>query len=133
MDRLKGKRALITGGTTGIGLAIARHFLLEGASVMVTGLNEDTLARARQELGSEVSVVKADAGSLEDRQHLRALVEARFGQLDVAVLNAGIGVFRPLHLWDEEASIALSMSTSKDRSSCCKRCSPSWRTPLRWC
>src|SRR3954471_24909029 len=47
MERLKGKRALITGGTTGIGLEMARQFVAEGARVAVTGLNEDTLAQAR--------------------------------------------------------------------------------------
>jgi NAD(P)-dependent dehydrogenase (short-subunit alcohol dehydrogenase family) len=103
MDRLKGKRALITGGTTGIGLATARQFLLEGARVMVTGLNEETLAQARKELGREVSVVQVDAGKPKDQQRLRALVESSFGQLDVAVLNAGIGVFKPLEQWDEES------------------------------
>lgn len=103
MDRLKGKRALVTGGTTGIGLAIARQFLLEGARVMVTGWNEDTLARAREELGREVPVVRIDAGNAGDQQQLRARVEEAFGQLDVAVLNAGIGVFKPLEAWDEES------------------------------
>ena len=63
MDRLKGKRAVITGGTTGIGLATARQFMQEGARVMVTGLNEVTLASARASLGSEAAVVQLDAGS----------------------------------------------------------------------
>jgi NAD(P)-dependent dehydrogenase (short-subunit alcohol dehydrogenase family) len=103
MDRLKGKRALITGGTTGIGLATARQFLREGARVMVTGWNEDTLARARQELGREVPVVRVDAGNAGDQHLLRSRVEEAFGQLDVAVLNAGIGVFKPLREWDEQA------------------------------
>lgn len=103
MDRLEGKRALVTGGTTGIGLAIARQFLLEGARVMVTGWNEDTLARARQDLGREVPVVRIDAGNAGDQQQLRSRVEEAFGQLDVAVLNAGIGVFKPLEAWDEES------------------------------
>ncbi|AEG91530.1 SDR family oxidoreductase [Ramlibacter tataouinensis] len=103
MDRLKGKRALITGGTTGIGLATARQFLLEGARVMVTGWNENTLDRARQELGREVPVVRIDAGKAGDQQLLRLRVEDTFGRLDVAVLNAGIGVFKPLEEWDEQS------------------------------
>ena len=53
MDRLKGKRALITGGTTGIGLETARQFLDEGARVAVTGTNPATLDAARKELGSD--------------------------------------------------------------------------------
>jgi NAD(P)-dependent dehydrogenase (short-subunit alcohol dehydrogenase family) len=103
MDRLRGKRALITGGTTGIGLATAQQFLMEGARVMVTGWNEDNMDRARQELGREVAVLRIDAGSATQQQLLRSRVEAAFGQLDVAVLNAGIGVFKPLHEWDEES------------------------------
>ncbi|MCD6078056.1 MAG: dehydrogenase with different specificity (related to short-chain alcohol dehydrogenase)-like, partial [Ramlibacter sp.] len=103
MDRLKGKRALITGGTTGIGLATARQFLQEGAQVMVTGWNEDTLAHARQELGREVAVVRSDAGNANGQQLLRSRVEDAFGRLDVAVINAGIGVFRPLDGWDEQS------------------------------
>jgi NAD(P)-dependent dehydrogenase (short-subunit alcohol dehydrogenase family) len=103
MERLKGKRALITGGTTGIGLATAQQFLLEGARVMVTGLNEDTIAQARKALGREVSVVQVDAGTPKEQQRLVTLVEEAFGHLDVAVLNAGIGVFKPLEQWDEES------------------------------
>lgn len=55
MDRLKDKRTMITGGTTGIGLAIARQFLQEGARVIVTGLHDDTLVSA---LGRRVATLK---------------------------------------------------------------------------
>jgi len=61
MDRLKGKRALITGGTTGIGLETAKQFVAEGARVAVTGRNADTLAAARRELGDDVFVLQSDA------------------------------------------------------------------------
>jgi len=103
MNRLKGKRALITGGTTGIGFETARQFLLEGARVIVTGLNEDTLSQARKEFGSEVVVAKVDAGSVHAQRQLAGLVQETFGQLDVAVLNAGIGVFKPLDQWELES------------------------------
>lgn len=103
MERLKGKRALITGGTTGIGVATAQQFLLEGARVMVTGLNEETIEQARKQLGREVAVVQVDAGKPKEQQRLSTLVKEAFGQLDVAVLNAGIGVFKPLDQWDEES------------------------------
>lgn len=103
MERLEGKRALITGGTTGIGLNVARKFIQEGARVLVTGMQEDTLAAARQDLQGEALVFKLDAGDAVAQPRLAALVEEHFGQLDVAVLNAGIGVFRPLEQWDEEA------------------------------
>src|SRR3990167_8868386 len=54
MSRLQGKRTLITGGTSGIGLETAKQFLAEGARVIVTGVNPDSIAKAQAELGSEV-------------------------------------------------------------------------------
>lgn len=101
MKRLEGKRALITGGTTGIGLATAKRFLQEGAAVTVTGWNEDTLAKARTELGPQVQVLRVDAGDAAAQQQLAAAVADAGGQIDVAVVNAGIGVFKPLQDWDE--------------------------------
>lgn len=103
MKRLQGKRALITGGTTGIGFETARQFMREGARVIVTGLQDETLARARQQLGTEALVVQSDAGDVQAQRRLADLVGEHFGRLDVAVLNAGIGVFKPLEQWDEEA------------------------------
>jgi NAD(P)-dependent dehydrogenase (short-subunit alcohol dehydrogenase family) len=103
MERLTGKRALITGGTSGIGLEVARQFIQEGARVLVTGLRDETLAAARQDLRGEALIAKVDAGDANAQPQLAALVREHFGQLDVAVLNAGIGVFRPLEQWSEEA------------------------------
>ncbi len=103
MGRLKGKRALVTGGTTGIGLEIARQFASEGAHVVVTGLNETTLTQARKMLGIEVEVIESDAGDVSAQMTLAHRLKEKFGQLDVAVLNAGVGVFKPLEQWDETA------------------------------
>lgn len=103
MERLKGKRALVTGGTSGIGLEVARKFIQEGARVLVTGRQEETLAGARRELQGEALVARLDAGDAAAQPRLAALVGEHFGHLDVAVLNAGIGVFRPLEQWDEQA------------------------------
>jgi len=111
MNRLDGKRALITGGTTGIGLAAARRFLAEGARLVVTGFNDDTLAQARKELGSEVAVLKIDAGDVQAQKKLAQHVADTLGQLDVAFINAGIGVFKPLEQWDE-ASYERSMAVN---------------------
>ena len=61
MNRLKDKRALITGGTSGIGLETARQFLKEGARVAITGKNPATLEAARKELGSDVLIIPSDA------------------------------------------------------------------------
>src|SRR6187402_826805 len=102
MARLEGKRTLITGGTSGIGLETAKQFLAEGARVIVTGNNPDSLAQARAELGPEVLVLRADSASVAEQQKLAAEVKAHFGQLDVAFLNAGISVWVPMEDWTEE-------------------------------
>jgi NAD(P)-dependent dehydrogenase (short-subunit alcohol dehydrogenase family) len=68
MGRLNGKRALVTGGTTGIGLETARRFVEEGARVALTGTNPKTLEAARSQLGDGVVVLSSDAGNaLEQR------------------------------------------------------------------
>jgi len=99
MNRLKGKRALITGGTSGIGLETARHFRSEGARVIVTG--NGNLETARQELGKDVLAVSSDAGDLSAQVELAKTVRKELGALDILVLNAGIVEMRPLEKWDE--------------------------------
>ncbi len=70
MSRLQGKRTLITGGTSGIGLETAKQFLAEGARVIVTGVNPDSIAKARAELGPEVPVLRADSASVAAQREL---------------------------------------------------------------
>jgi NAD(P)-dependent dehydrogenase (short-subunit alcohol dehydrogenase family) len=82
MNRLNGKRALITGGTTGIGLETARQFAKEGARVMVTGTNPQALDAARWELSADVQVVASDAADLAAQRALAQTVGRAFGQLD---------------------------------------------------
>lgn len=101
LNRLQGKRALITGGTSGIGLETARQFLVEGARVAITGRNPATLDSARKELGNEVIVISSDAGSVSDQKRLADAVGQSFGSLDVLFLNAGSAELRPLEQWDE--------------------------------
>ncbi|WP_454730837.1 MULTISPECIES: SDR family oxidoreductase [Cupriavidus] len=101
MSRLQGKRTLITGGTSGIGLETARQFLAEGARVIVTGVNPESIARARAELGSEVLVLRADSASVTAQQALAQAVKDHYGQLDVAFLNAGVAVWMPVGDWTE--------------------------------
>jgi NAD(P)-dependent dehydrogenase (short-subunit alcohol dehydrogenase family) len=101
MDRLKGKRALITGGTTGIGLETARQFVKEGARVAITGTNPKTLDAARQELTSDVLVIASDASDVSAQKPLAQKVREVFGSLDILFVNAGIVDMRPIEQWDE--------------------------------
>ena len=112
MTRLKGKRALITGGTSGIGLETARQFLAEGARVAITGANAATLETARRELGDKVLAIQADAGDVKGQKLVADAIRESFGGLDVAFLNAGAGDFRPLEQWDEagfDRSLAVNL------------------------
>jgi NAD(P)-dependent dehydrogenase (short-subunit alcohol dehydrogenase family) len=101
MNRLPGKRALITGGTSGIGLETAKQFLAEGARVAVTGSNPKTLDAARAELGKGVVVIQADAGDAAGQKKVAAEVGKAFGGLDILFVNAGVGDFRPVEAWDD--------------------------------
>jgi len=101
MDRLKGKRALITGGTSGIGLETAREFLNEGARVAITGKNPAALEAAGKELGSEVLVIAADASDVAAQKQTAETVRRGFAELDILFRNAGITELRPVEQWDE--------------------------------
>src|SRR6516162_7201949 len=101
MNRLPGKRALITGGTTGIGLETAREFLREGARVMITGNNPANLETARSELGPDVFAVASDAADAAAQKELADKVRQAFGGLDVLFLNAGMVDMRPMEQMDE--------------------------------
>ncbi|QNM96801.1 SDR family oxidoreductase [Chitinimonas koreensis] len=101
MKRLEGKRTLITGGTSGIGLETARQFLAEGARVAVTGSNPATLEQARQVLGPDALVLRVDAGDVAGQRQLAHTLGEAFGQLDAVFVNAGMADFRPLEQFDE--------------------------------
>ena len=103
MDRLKGKRALITGGTTGIGLETARQFLSEGARIAITGKNPATLEAARKELGNGVLIIPSDSGDAAAQKELAETLRQEFGGLDILFVNAGIVELKPIEQWDEAA------------------------------
>ncbi len=103
MDRLKGKRALITGGTSGIGLETARRFLNEGARVAITGKNPATLEAARKELGNDVLIIPSDAGEAGAQKEVAETLRQEFGGLDILFINAGIAELKPVEQVDEAA------------------------------
>src|ERR1700676_5161211 len=91
---MKNQTVLITGGTTGIGLATAKLLSAEGAKIIVTGRNPETLAAVQRELPG-VIVIKSDSGSLRGAQALGGEVKKHFDHLDGVFLNAGIATITP--------------------------------------
>ncbi|WP_248796099.1 SDR family oxidoreductase [Pseudomonas sp. MWU13-2105] len=100
--RLKNKAVLITGGTSGIGLATARLFIAEGARVAVTGRDVAVFERVRAELGETALVLQGDVRSLKDMRAIAAEVKERFGALDVVFANAGRAFPSPLNDIDDD-------------------------------
>jgi len=90
MARLKNKIALVTGGSSGIGLATARRFVEEGAFVYITGRRQAELDKAVMSIGDNVKAIRADSANNSDLDRVYAQIEAEKGKLDVLVANAGI-------------------------------------------
>ena len=101
--RLAGKAAVITGGTTGIGLEAARRYIAEGARVLITGRDQARVDAAVRDLGDGALGVRADVQSLADLDTLAAEAKARLGRVDILFANAGLGVFGPIEQMTEEA------------------------------
>jgi NAD(P)-dependent dehydrogenase (short-subunit alcohol dehydrogenase family) len=100
--RLSGKNALITGGSTGIGLATAKRFVDEGAYVFITGRREPELNAAVKEIGENVTGVQGDVANLGDLDRLFAQIKREKGKLDIVFANAGITPMTPLGNITEE-------------------------------
>jgi NAD(P)-dependent dehydrogenase (short-subunit alcohol dehydrogenase family) len=96
MARLKDKKAVITGGNSGIGLATAKAFIDEGALVIITGRDRDSLARAQSELGPRAIKFDGDVSVSADIDRLRSFVTSTFLELDIIFANAGVGGASPL-------------------------------------
>ncbi len=90
MSKLKQKIAVITGGSSGIGLAAAKRFVEEGAYVFITGRRQSELEKAKAAIGKNVTTVQGDVASLADLDKLYATVKSEKGALDIVVANAGI-------------------------------------------
>src|SRR5207244_3632923 len=102
MGKLDGKIALITGGTSGIGLATAQQFVNEGAYVFITGRRKAELAAAVKTIGGNVTGVQGDVSNLGDLDRLFAQIKRDKGQLDIVFANAGAAKYAPLGKITEE-------------------------------
>lgn len=107
MLKLEGKTALVTGGNSGIGLAIAQRFAQEGAHVFITGRREAQLAEAVTLIGGNVEAIAGDITNIHDRSRLFDTIHARAGRLDILVYSSGIS---------EPASLAESTEEHIDRA-----------------
>lgn len=100
---LQGKAALITGGSSGIGLAAAKLFQEHGASVAITGTDAAKLVKAKAALSGKAHTIKADVRSVADLTRMAEEVKAAFGKLDIFFANAGTALGTPIGATDEAA------------------------------
>ncbi len=106
MNRFDKQTVLVTGGSSGIGLAAAKAYAQEGARVVITGRDEQALARAQADIGQGAIAMRNDAGNMDSARQLAASLQAQDIQLDVIFINAGVARFAPLaevseSLWDD--------------------------------
>jgi NAD(P)-dependent dehydrogenase (short-subunit alcohol dehydrogenase family) len=94
MSRLEGKVAVISGGNSGIGLAIAQRFVKEGAHVFIFARRREALDKAVQLIGADVTAIQADASKLEDLDRVADAIRSAKGKVDVVVSNAALSRFR---------------------------------------
>jgi NAD(P)-dependent dehydrogenase (short-subunit alcohol dehydrogenase family) len=96
MARLEGKTALVTGGSSGIGLATAKRFVNEGAYFFIMGRRELDLMAAAKEIGRNTTAVRGDVSNLDDLDRLFAQIKREKGRLDIVFANAGVARYASL-------------------------------------
>ena len=104
MGKLEGKIALVTGGTTGIGLATAKRFVEEGAYVFITGRREAELASAVKDIGKNVKALKGDVSKLDELDRIFTQIKEDSGKLDIVCANSAIVKFAALGEITEETA-----------------------------
>ena len=102
MRKLANKVAIVTGGSSGIGLATAQRFIADGAEVVITGRNQEALNAAVAKLGDRATGIHGDVANLKDLDRLFAQVQEQFGRVDVLFANAGIAPLAPFETVTEE-------------------------------
>ena len=102
MSKLEGKVAVITGGSSGIGLATAQQFASEGAHVFITGRRQSELDAAVKQIGNNATGIQGDVSNLNDLDRLFDAVKKQEGRIDILFANAGGGEFAPLGSITEE-------------------------------
>lgn len=100
-QRLNGKKAVITGATSGIGHATAKRFIEEGAEILITGRSEDRVQQALEALGSQAHGLVADSTKMAELEKLASRAKDQFRTVDVLFVNAGNGMFAPIEQIDE--------------------------------
>lgn len=104
VESYAGKKAVVIGGTHGMGLAVVKKLLKGGAEVLLTGNNEKNVETAKRELASEAAhVVRSDVRSLAQIEQLAATVADKFGTIDFVHYNAGLAALEPFELVTEES------------------------------
>ncbi|OQP39795.1 short-chain dehydrogenase [Niastella yeongjuensis] len=100
--KLKGKVAVVTGGSSGIGLSIAKRFAEEGARVAITGRNQATIDKAIKEIGPNGLGIQGDVSRLDDLVGVYKIVGEELGKVDALIVNAGVYILGPLAEFTEE-------------------------------
>lgn len=112
MKRLEGKVAVVTGGSSGMGLATAKQFVAEGAKVVITGRRQDRLDEAVSHIGGAIEGFRGDIANLADLERLRAHIAKTHGRIDVIFANAGggtLGAFGTISETDFDRTVSTNL------------------------